>query len=1337
MGEIGHNGHLPVHILVVEDSAVQAEALRRILSKEGYTVSVAKNGIEGLSITREKRPDLVITDIMMPEMNGFELCGHIKTEEKFKATPVILLTSLNDPKDVINGLKCGADNFITKPFDEKYLLSRIKYMLLSKELHVRDRTQMGVEIYFAGEKHLITSERQQILDILLSTYETAVQKNFELVKAQENLKRLNEQLEEKVKERTIALEAEVTERKRAQKRLQHLNLVLFAIRKVNQLITRESDCNRLLQGACERMVSTRGYDSAWIVLLDESKKVVSYAEAGIGEDFLPLEEQLRHSKLPICSRKALTQSGSVITQDTTASCADCPLAHRHTPRGELTSRMEHSGHIYGLVTVSGPAGMVTDKEEIELFEEVTADIALGLSNIKREEQRKKAEEAFQRSEERFRLAAKSATDLIYEWDMKERVDWFGKIDELLGYAPNEFPRTLEAWTNSVHPDDRDRVMVAIKNHLEKNEPYNIEYRIRRKDGAYNYWWGRGTAVRDDKGNPYRWIGAITDVTDRKRAEEALRISEEKYRTILESMEEGYYEVDLKGNFTFFNDSLCRMLGYIKDELMGMNNRQYMDKVTAKKTYQVFNQLYTDGGSYKTLDWEIIRKDHTRRFHESSVSLIRNAKGEKIGFRGIVRDVTDRKRSEEALLESEERFRDLFDNAPTGYFEYDIQGRITNVNRTELGMLGYTFEEMIGRPVWRFVVEEEMAHKSVLAKLAGTMPPSRGLERTYRRKDGTTFPSLVQDRLLKDPEGKIVGIRGTLQDITELKRAEEEAKRLAQENAIMAEIGRIIGSTLNIEETYEAFSTEVKKIISFDRIVINMIDTEKKTVRNVYMAGEGLRDRNVEEIYPLEGSGNAEMVRTKSTLLIQTEDFNEYQDRFPMLLSTFQAGFRSIMNVPLFSKGKIIGGLLLRSHKPYAYTNEDVRLAERVATQIAGAVANAQLYTERIQAEKERADLEEQLRQSQKMEAIGRLAGGIAHDFNNLLTVIQGYSQLSLLELKEGGLLRTNIAEIQSAAERASNLTRQLLAFSRRQIMETRVLDLNDLLRNLDKMLRRVIGEDIDLVTVFDGNLGRVKTDPGQIEQVIMNLAVNARDAMQNGGQLTIETANVELDEEYARAHAAVTPGRYVMLSVSDKGVGMPLEVRERIFEPFFTTKETGKGTGLGLSTVYGIVKQSDGNIWVYSEPGKGTTFKIYLPRVDEPLEEEKEKVETKELPHGSETVLIVEDDENVRKLAVQILTNQGYNVLEASMGSDALSLCKEHKGPIHLMITDVVMPEMDGRELTTCLMDSHPAMKVLYMSGYTDNAIVHHGILEKGTNYIQKPFTVGGLTKKVRKVLDK
>jgi CheY-like chemotaxis protein len=341
-------------------------------------------------------------------------------------------------------------------------------------------------------------------------------------------------------------------------------------------------------------------------------------------------------------------------------------------------------------------------------------------------------------------------------------------------------------------------------------------------------------------------------------------------------------------------------------------------------------------------------------------------------------------------------------------------------------------------------------------------------------------------------------------------------------------------------------------------------------------------------------------------------------------------------------------------------------------------------------------------------------------------------------LKEGNALKVNIEQIEKAANRAAELTSRILAFSRHQMMEMKVLNLNTIVKNLNEMLHRMIGENIELMTHLREDLRRVKTDHGQIEQVIMNLAVNAKDAMPHGGKLTIETANVDLDEEYARNHVAVTPGRYVMLAVSDTGVGMTPEIKEKVFEPFFTTKKKGEGTGLGLSTVYGIVKQSSGNIWVYSEPGKGTTFKIYLPCVDEPLDEiRKEGVVREGLPRGSETILVVEDEEVVRKLTVRILQEQGYRVLEGGQGTDAFPIADEHEGQIHLLLTDVVMPKMSGKELAGRIASLRPGIKVLYMSGYTDNAIAHHGIFDKGINFIQKPFTVDGLVRKVREVLDK
>ena len=521
------------------------------------------------------------------------------------------------------------------------------------------------------------------------------------------------------------------------------------------------------------------------------------------------------------------------------------------------------------------------------------------------------------------------------------------------------------------------------------------------------------------------------------------------------------------------------------------------------------------------------------------------------------EIAERKRTEEALRESEERFRELYDDAPVGYHELDDEGRITSVNRTELEMTGYVHDDMLGQPIWTFDADEETARQQVLALLAGLPPSARDRERIFRRKDGTTFPVLIEDRLLRNEAGRIVGIRATIQDITERKDAEEKMD-----------------------------------------------------------------------------------------------------------------------------------------------------------------------------------SLQEQLRQSQKMEAVGRLAGGIAHDFNNLLTVIQGHCEISLLQFRGNNPLREDIVEIKKAADRAGNLTRQLLAFSRRQIMEMKVIDLNSLLRELEKMLRRVMGEDVELVTVLDEHLGKIKVDPGQMEQVVLNLAINARDALPSGGKFILETANVRLDEQYARSHIGVEPGHFVTLSVTDTGSGMSPQVKERLFEPFFTTKEKGKGTGLGLSTVYGIIKQSSGNIRVYSEPGHGSTFRIYLPRVDQETDSLSRRDDAVSMLYGNETVLLVEDEPSVRGLAARVLRNQGYEVLEAVNGDEALQIANRHKGKIDLLLTDVVMPQIGGKELYDQLKPMRADLKVLFTSGYTETAILHQGELPPGVAFLQKPFSPIFLTHKVREILD-
>jgi len=413
-----------------------------------------------------------------------------------------------------------------------------------------------------------------------------------------------------------------------------------------------------------------------------------------------------------------------------------------------------------------------------------------------------------------------------------------------------------------------------------------------------------------------------------------------------------------------------------------------------------------------------------------------------------------------------------------------------------------------------------------------------------------------------------------------------------------------------------------------------------------------------------------------------------------------------------------------------------RVQERTAELAKANEALQAELAERERMEKEKTNIEQQLRQAHKMEAIGKLAGGVAHDFNNLVTIITGYSDMLLSRIGPENSTRRELEQIKKAGDRAHSLTRQLLAFSRRQMLQPKVLDLNAVVTNLEPMLQRLIGENIELVIELKPGLGQVKADPGQIEQVIMNLAINARDAMLQGGKLLLETDNIELDEAYALRHIPTQPGSYVHLAVSDTGCGMDAATQSRIFEPFFTTKEQGKGTGLGLSTVYGIVKQSGGYIWVYSEHGQGTTFKIYLPRVLAPADSVPPVTHWSSLPQGKETVLLVEDEPEVRWLVRDMLQHLGYTVLEARHGIEAQVLSIQHAGPIHLLITDVVMPQMSGREIAEQLTSEHPETKVLYMSGYTDDAVVRHGVLAAEIAFLQKPFTPEALARKVREVLD-
>jgi signal transduction histidine kinase/CheY-like chemotaxis protein len=488
------------------------------------------------------------------------------------------------------------------------------------------------------------------------------------------------------------------------------------------------------------------------------------------------------------------------------------------------------------------------------------------------------------------------------------------------------------------------------------------------------------------------------------------------------------------------------------------------------------------------------------------------------------------------------------------------------------------------------------------------------------------------------------------------------------------------------------------------------------------------------------AGSCALVNTPCSTVQETKDLRVYEnvtDMFPYsdFLKFYNAhtycGFPA-----LDPEGGVTAVICLLDDKPHHFSEEDKDLLKILAQRIGLEMERKRHKDERKLADEEKQNLQTQLTHSQKLESIGRLAGGIAHDFNNLLSAVLGYSEMLLMDIPDEGPAREKICAIRDAGERAEKLTRQLLVFSRNQVLEMKVLSLNSIVTELGEMIRRVIGENIVLDITPGAGVSGIKADHGQMEQIVMNLVINARDAMPSGGKLIIETALMELDGQYTRHHEGLTPGQYVMLAVTDTGAGMTPEVREKIFEPFFSTKGHGKGSGLGLATVYGIVKQHKGHIWVYSEPDRGSTFKIYIPACMEETGKPAETQRSSGIRGGTETILVVDDEGFIRQLVEDCLRPLGYNVISASSGKEALKLCGEGSDTVSLLLTDIMMPDMNGRELADQLKEKKPSVKVLFMSGYTENVIAHNGALDPGLAFIQKPLSVIRLASEIRKVLD-
>jgi len=1081
-------------------------------------------------------------------------------------------------------------------------------------------------------------------------------------------------------------------------------------------------------------------------------------------------------------------------------------------------------------------------------------------------EQKQAERALAQSEQRFRSLVHSSTDIIVVLDPDGGVHYASPSTERQIGALPEMLIGKQAF-DFIHPEDQAAALEGFKLGLhDVDGSPAVELRIRHADGSWRIFeCVSNRLLEDDKVTGL--IVNARNITERRQADKLqsalYRIAETAssaedldalYPKIHAIVSELMYarncyiaviDADEMVSFPYFVDES-------DPEPQPRKGRRALTEYVLRSgqpllaTPEMLEELVqlgeVDRVGAPSLDWMGVPLKHgdvtfgvlALQTYETN---IRYGEKEKELLTFVSRQIAsaiESRRSQDAMRESEAKFRAVAESAATGIYIHNAE-RFLYVNRASEQISGYSREEFMQmhpfdlvHPDFRDVLKQRAA-----ARLRGEDAPS-AYEFKMLAKSG-------EERWLDFSAGTVMfggerAILATAVDISERKRAEalqaalyriaDKASTVGDLSELYREIHLIVGQLMYARNLYIALHDAATQTISFPYYIDESepAPEPRKPSRGlteyVLRTGQPLL-ATPEEFQGLLRSGEVVAVgvdsvdwlgvplkngaETFGVLAVQSYDdkvrFTEKErdiltfvsqhvaaaiehKRSQEALRLSEARYRSQVQSAVYgiyrssvedrfldvnpalvqmlgydSTDELLGVSLardvyddpedrLRLINEYAASKKVdsaqvrwkkkngssiiVRLSGRAILGPTGAAEAFEMIAEDVT---ERQGLEEQLRQSQKMEAVGRLAGGVAHDFNNLLTVIKGYSELMLDELGATDPMRAEVEEVERAADRAAALTRQLLAFSRQQVLAPKVIDLNAVVSNMDKLLKRLLGEDIDLFAVLDQKLGTVRADPGQIEQVIMNLAVNARDAMPKGGKLTVETMNVRLDESYAREHASVKPGNYVMLAVSDTGIGMDQLTLSHVFEPFFTTKEQGKGTGLGLSTVYGIVKQSGGYIWVYSEIGIGTSFKVYLPRVDAVADTIRPA--TAADPHrGHETVLLVEDEDGVRALIRQVLHRSGYTVLQAREGGEALLLCERHEGKISLLLTDVVLTQMSGTELAQRLLQIRPDMRVLYMSGYTDEAIVHHGVLNAGSAFLQKPFTNESLARKVREILD-
>ncbi|WP_129792856.1 PAS domain-containing protein [Sphingosinicella sp. CPCC 101087] len=992
---------------------------------------------------------------------------------------------------------------------------------------------------------------------------------------------------------------------------------------------------------------------------------------------------------------------------------------------------------------------------------------------------RESEARAQADAQRVRLAL-DAGAIIGTWFYDIQADQF-TVDEQFANAFGIDPELgrsglgLDQMIATVHPEDKPGLMAAVEEAIARGGPYAHQYRVRRTDGRYYWIEANGRVDKADDGTPLSFPGVLLDIEERRRTETALRASEEFNRRVLASSADCIMVLDLDGRIEFMSEG---GLGVMEvEDFDSVRGAVWPDLWHGDENAKVVGAIEDAkrGGTGRFQSFARTMKG-SPRWWDVAVTPISDGAGRPEKLLAVSRDITATMEAEAALRETSRRLDAILNNTGQAVFLMDDRQHCVYANAAAEKLTGYRLDEMRERPLHDVLHHKrpDGSHYPIEECPIDRAFPARSQmsgEEWFVSPNGSLYPVAFTASPLLDDAGNAVGTVIEARSIAVEKARDEALQEQARTLETLNRTGEAVAAELDLERVVQTVTDAGVELTGakFGAFFYNVLNE----------AGEAFM------LYTLSGADRSEFERfgmPRATAVFKPTFVGEGVIRSDDILADPRYGknaphrgmpkghlpVRSYLAVPVASRsGEVIGGLFFGHPEPGKFGDNHERLMVGIAAQAAIAIDNARLYQaaqreidERRRAEERllefnenleervaeeiagRTKAEEALMQAQKMDAVGQLTGGIAHDFNNLLTIVTGNIDMAARAMDAAGKpdprARRALGNALKGAERAAALTQRLLAFSRRQPLAPKALDADRLVAGMSDLLNRALGETVSLEIVTSPGLWRVEADPNQLEAAILNLAVNAKDAMPGGGTVTVETANARLDEAYAAEHAEVAPGQYVVIAVTDTGVGMSKEIAARVFEPFFTTKEVGRGTGLGLSQVYGFTKQSGGHVKIYSEEGRGTSVKIYLPRLISDVQVEQEGAGAGvEVSRARETILVVEDDDDVRAYSVECLRELGYRVLQAHDGPTALRVLEREEQPVDLLFTDVVMPGMTGRELADQAREKLPNLKVLYTSGYTRNAIVHGGRLDEGVEMIGKPFTYEMLSTKIADVLDK